>query len=58
MHWDVGIQIGEEHGQITVQPHQVKEGEWKSAVELALEMAQATHPNEKIEFLYVKEWQE
>ena len=44
MHWDVGIQIGEEHGQITVQPHQVKEGEWKSAVE-------------KIEFLYVKEWQ-
>ena len=58
MHWDVGIQIGEEHGQITVQPHQVKEGAWKSEVDLALEMAQATPPNEKIEFLYVMECQE
>jgi len=58
MHWDVGVQIDEEHGQVTVQPSQIKEGGWKSAVELALAMTQELHPTKKIEFLYVKEWEE
>ena len=52
MYWDVG----EERGQVTVHPSQLDKSEWVTAVEFALDMTQELHPNEKIEFLYVKEW--
>ena len=56
MYWDVGVQVNEERGQVTVHPSQLDKSEWVTAVEFALDMTQELHPNEKIEFLYVKEW--
>ena len=51
----VGVILDKMHKELSAN---IRKKEKELSVELALEMAQATHPNEKIEFLYVKEWQE
>jgi len=56
MYWEVGIQIGEESGQVTVHPAALEQSEWSNAVEHVMEMAQALYPNLQIEFNYVKEY--
>ena len=58
MRLDVGVQVGEERGQVTVHPHQIEKSECWTAVEFAMALTQEQHPTKKIEFMYVKEWWE
>ena len=56
MRWDVGVQVGEERGQVTVHPAALQESEWSNAVEHALEMATVLYPQQRIELEWVKEF--
>jgi len=56
MYWEVGIKIGNESGQVTVHPQALEQSEWSNAIEHAMEMAQSLYPKHKIEFDYVKEY--
>jgi len=56
MYWVVGIKIGAESGHINVHPHALEQSEWSNAVEHAIELAQAMYPKERIEFEWVKEY--
>ena len=48
MRWDVGVQVGEERGQVTVHPHQIEKSECWTAVEFAMALTQEQHPTKKI----------
>ena len=54
MYWEVGLYIGYGSGQITVHPYQLAQSNYASAIELAIEIARNEHPNETINFKYVK----
>ena len=56
MYWEVGIKIGQERGQVTVHPQTLQDNEYTNAVEYVMEMAQAMYPKHKIEFEFVKEY--
>jgi len=56
MYWEVGVTIGAERGRVNVHPATLKEAGWENAVEYALDMTQAMHPDARIEFDYVKEY--
>ena len=56
MYWEVGLTIGNEAGRVNVHPAALAESDWSNAVEHAMEMAQALYPNMRIEFNYVKEY--
>lgn len=57
MYWEVGIKIDDEAGQVTVHPQALEQSKWGNAMEHALEMATALYPNNRIEFLYIKEYE-
>lgn len=57
MYWVVGFKVGAESGQLTVHPHTLESGDWKNAIEYALELAQEMHPSQRIEFEWVKEYE-
>lgn len=54
--WVVGLTIGGESGHINVHPSTIADGDWTNAIEYAMEMVQSLYPNHKIEFEYVKEY--
>lgn len=56
MYWIVGIKIGGESGHVNVHPSTLKSGGWTNAIEYAMEMTQSLYPNHKIEFEYIKEY--
>ena len=55
-YWQVGIKIGAESGQVNVHSDALPDASWEYAIEHAMDTARAVHPTEKIEFLYVKEY--
>ena len=55
-YWQVGIKIGAESGQVNVHSDVLEDASWDYAIEHAIDTARAVHPTEKIEFLYVKEY--
>ena len=57
MYWVVGFKVGAESGQLTVHPHTLESGDWKNAIEYALEFAQVLHPSKRIEFEWIKEYE-
>ena len=56
MYWEVGIKIGSERGIVNVHPQVLEDNEYTNAVEYVMEMAQAMHPKHKIEFEFIKEY--
>ena len=56
MYWQVGIKIDYERGCYNVHPQALQESEWGYAVQHVMEMAQALYPKSRIEFEYVKEF--
>lgn len=56
MYWIVGIKIGGESGHVNVHPSTLEGGDWTNAIEYAMEMTQSLYPNHKIEFEYIKEY--
>jgi len=55
-YWQVGIKIGVESGQVNVHSDALPDASFEYAIEHAIETARAVHPTERIEFLYVKEY--
>ena len=55
-YWQVGIKIGAESGQVNVHSDVLEDASWDYAIEHAMDTARAVHPTERIEFLYVKEY--
>ena len=55
-YWQVGIKIGSESGQVNVHSDALPDASFEYAIEHAIETARAVHPTERIEFLYVKEY--
>ena len=55
-YWQVGMKIGAESGQVNVHSDALPDASWEYAIEHAMDTAKAVHPTEKIEFLYVKEY--
>jgi hypothetical protein len=56
MYWAVGMTVGLHQTEVNVHPAALSQSDWESAVEYALDMAQSLHPNERVEFDYVKEY--
>jgi hypothetical protein len=56
MYWQVGIKINQECGQVTVHPQALAQSRWTNAIEHVMEMAQALYPDAKVEFDYIKEY--
>ena len=56
MYWEVGIKIGSERGIVNVHPQVLEDNEYTNAIEYVMEMAQAMYPKHKIEFEYIKEY--
>ena len=50
------MRIGAESGQVNVHSDALPDASWEYAIEHAMDTARAVHPTEKIEFLYVKEY--
>ena len=55
-YWQVGLKIGAESGQLNVHSDALEKSCYSNAIDHAIEMARAMHPTERIEFLYVKEY--
>lgn len=55
-YWQVGLKIGAESGQVNVHSDALPDASWEYAIEHAIATARAVHPTERIEFLYVKEF--
>ncbi len=55
-YWQVGMKIGAESGQVNVHSDALPDATWQYAVEHAMQTARIINPIEKIEFLYVKEY--
>tara|TARA_R110002073_G_scaffold130270_1_gene276944 strand:- start:6 stop:188 length:183 start_codon:yes stop_codon:yes gene_type:complete len=55
-YWQVGLKIGAESGQLNVHSDALEQSCYNNAIDHAIEMARAMHPTERIEFLYVKEY--
>jgi len=55
-YWQVGLKIGSESGQLNVHSDALEQSCYGNAIDHAIEMARAMHPTERIEFLYVKEY--
>ena len=56
MYWEVGIKMDGISGVYNVHPQQLDQPVWNSAVEHALDMAQALYPQSHIELEFVKEF--
>ena len=56
MYWAVGMSVGIHKTEVNVHPAALSQSNWESAVEYALDMAQSLYPNERIEFEFVKEY--
>lgn len=56
MYWEVGIKIGNERGIVNVHPQVLEDNEYTNAIEYVMEMAQAMYPKHKIEFEFIKEY--
>jgi len=54
--WVVGLKIGMERGQINVHPSALEGGDWTNAIEYAMEMMQSLYPKQRIEFEFIKEY--
>jgi len=50
------LKIGAESGQVNVHSDALPDASWEYAIEHAMDTARAVHPLERIEFLYVKEY--
>jgi len=55
-YWQKGLKIGAESGQLNVHSDALPDASWEYAIEHAMDTARAVHPTERIEFLYVKEY--
>ena len=56
MYWEVGIKMDGISGVYNVHPQPLDKTVWSSAVEHALDMAQALYPQSHIELEFVKEF--
>lgn len=55
--YQVGVTVGAECGIVSVDSAMLNDGHtWEDAVQTVMDMAQALHPNEQIEFDFVKEY--
>jgi len=55
-YWQIGLKIGAESGQFNVLSDALTDASWEYSIEHAMYTARAVHPTERIEFLYVKEY--
>ena len=55
--YEVGLTVGSERGVVSIDSIMLTDGHtWEDAVQTVLDMAQALHPNEQVEFDFVKEY--